>query len=404
MRPTLAVSLALAITMLATGSAEATAPVGTNGRIVYGSSSGGSSDVFTINPDGTGATNLTHTPDPISEAEPSWSPTGAQIAFSLCNAGACDIAVMNPDGSGILNLTNTPAAREQRPAFSPDGQLIAYDHSDSTGDQSIWVMNRDGTNQHRLTNTSSPDADFTPDFSPDGNTITYTHCTGGPSSSSCNIGVMNADGSAQRNLTNSTGPVYDLGGSFSPTGASIVFQVNHANNDLALMNADGSGRRDLINTSPTAERRPVFSGDGMRLAFGESNSSGAGSDIFVSDLNAQGQVNLTKTPAASDFEQNPDWEDVQMCGASRATIVGDDGPDKLFGTAARDVIDANAATTRKNKIKSLGGNDLICVGAGKAKVNCGKGKHDKVISLGKGKRKTKGCERTKGKGFKKPAK
>jgi WD40-like Beta Propeller Repeat len=399
---------AVALMSLAcSATAQATAPVGSNGKIAYGRFIVSQSDVYTINPDGTAATNLTNTAAPDSEFEPSWSPSGAKIAFSLCNGGACDIAVMNADGSGVANLTNTPGAvREQRPAFSPDGQLIVYDRSDNTTmEHSIWVMNQDGTDQRPLTHTpTTTGSDFTPDFSPDGNAITFSRCFSG-TPGQCDLWAMNADGTGQHPLTSTLPPNSELGGSYSPDGARIVFQLdqgNDADDDLWVMNADGSGARALTTTSPAGERRPVFSPDMTRLAFALNDGVTPQSEIYISDANAQGQLNLTNTFGGGESEQNPDWEDVQMCGRSRATIVGDDGSDRLLGTKARDVIDANAADSGKNVVKGRAGNDLICIAGGKAKVNCGKGARDKVISLGPGKHKAKGCERIKGKGFKKP--
>ncbi len=390
------------VALVAADGAAATAPVGSNGKIAYSRPSATSSEIFVINPDGTGTTNLTKTPT-LNESEPSWSPDGMKVAFTRCaSTFDCDVVVMNADGSGVTNLTNTGGAvAERRPAFSPDGLLIAYDRATgNVNGTAIWVMNRDGTNQHPLTSTALPDSDFTPDFSPDGNTITYSHCTGAPDHQ-CDIWSMNADGSGQHGLTNTHAPNSELGGSFSPDGARIVFQVDTGNtgtDDLAIMNADGSGRRPLTQTA-AGERRPVFSGDGLRLAF--SFTDAVTNDIYTSDANAQGQTNLTQTPSSTDRENTPDWEDVQTCGGKRATIVGDDGPDSLFGTKKGNVVDANAASGGKNVVKGKGGNDLICVGPGKAKVNCGKGKRDKVIATGKGKRKVKGCEIKKGK-FGKP--
>jgi Tol biopolymer transport system component len=404
-RLVLLIALGITAWLASADFAGATAPVGSNGKIAYNRAFGGQNDVFTANADGTGVVNLTNTGGSTTEAEPAFSPTGARIAFALCTSGGCDIAAMNPDGSGVTNLTNTQSpVNEERPAYSPDGARIAFDRR-TPNEQQIWIMNADGSGATRLTNQPYPaNQDFQPDFSPDGTSIVFTRCVNPGPAAQCDLWAMNVDGSNARDLTNTANPNNELGGSFSPDGRQIVFQFDDGNDDLGMMNADGSNLRILTDTTPAGERRPVFSGDGTRLAFSFDDGVTPQFDIYTSDLNAQNQFNVTKTFAGGETESNPDWEDVQNCRSSRATIVGDDGPDRLLGTKRRDVVDANATTGGKNIVKSKGGNDLICVGAGKAKVNCGKGKKDKVISQGKGKRKVKNCEITKGKGFKKPAK
>ena len=401
----LLIALGITASLAFAAVAQATAPLGSNGKIAYNLTLGAQNDVFVANPDGTGVTDLTNTGGSTTEAEPAFSPTGAKIAFALCTPGGCDIAAMNADGTGVTDLTNTPSpVNEERPAYSPDGTKIVFDRR-TTNEQQIWIMNADGSGQTRLTNLPSPaNQDYQPDFSPDGTTILFTRCVNPGSAGQCDLWAMHADGSNQRDLTNTASPNNELGASYSPDGRQIVFQFDDGNDDLGMMNADGSNQRILADTTPQGERRPVFSGDGTRLAFSFADSASAQFDIYTSDLNAQNQFNVTKTLGSGEYENYPDWEDVQTCGSARATIVGDDGPDRLLGTKRRDVVDANATTGGKNIVKGKGGNDLICVGAGKAKVNCGKGKRDKVISQGGGKRKVKGCEITKGKGFKKPAK
>src|SRR5438067_12434298 len=56
-----------------------------------------------------------------------------------------EIYVMNPDGGNQRNITNSPAS-ETRPAFSPDGQKIAFVR-DFKG---IFVMNPDGSGQTQI--------------------------------------------------------------------------------------------------------------------------------------------------------------------------------------------------------------------------------------------------------------
>ncbi len=85
-----------------------------------------------------------------------------QIAFVSRRDGNSEIYVMNADGSGQTNLTNNPAS-DTFPAWSPDGSRIAFT-SDRDGNQEIYVMNADGSGQTPLTN--NPETDNSPVWSP----------------------------------------------------------------------------------------------------------------------------------------------------------------------------------------------------------------------------------------------
>ncbi|HAZ64122.1 MAG TPA: hypothetical protein DCZ72_11010 [Armatimonadetes bacterium] len=56
---------------------------------------------------------------------PTWSPDETRIAFSLTSPAGTDLAVINTDGSGFARLT-TDAWPDQYPAWSPDGQHLAF--------------------------------------------------------------------------------------------------------------------------------------------------------------------------------------------------------------------------------------------------------------------------------------
>jgi Tol biopolymer transport system component len=82
-----------------------------------------------------------------------------RIAFQSRVDGKDEIFLMDPDGSNITRLTNTPAHNNGCPAWSPDGSRIAFS-SDRDGAQvnafdtyDIYVMAADGSSVTRLTNT-----------------------------------------------------------------------------------------------------------------------------------------------------------------------------------------------------------------------------------------------------------
>lgn len=103
---------------------------------------GGGQFIYTMAADGSGVRQLSTLPD---SKMPDWSPEGSQIAFNYHD----DIYVINTDGSGETNLTNSPEQDEQ-PKFSLDGQLIAW-ISRNGNDSSIFVMNTDGSNPQQVT-------------------------------------------------------------------------------------------------------------------------------------------------------------------------------------------------------------------------------------------------------------
>jgi Tol biopolymer transport system component len=62
-------------------------------------------DIYTMNADGSGITNLTNTPG-WSDAAPTWSPDGSQIAFQSSHTGNSEIYIVDVQGGKQVNLTN----------------------------------------------------------------------------------------------------------------------------------------------------------------------------------------------------------------------------------------------------------------------------------------------------------
>ena len=112
-------------------------------------------DIYVMKADGTNVINLTPN-SPGLDYQPAWSPDGEKIAFASEREGNLDIYVMNADGKGeVKNLTKSETS-EWHPTWSPNGEYIAFS-SYRNGNLDIYRMNNDGTGETRLTTHPADD-------------------------------------------------------------------------------------------------------------------------------------------------------------------------------------------------------------------------------------------------------
>lgn len=119
------------------------------------------SDIYIMNPDGTGRVNLTR--HNAKDSEPTWSPSGRHILFTSDRDGGNDIYRMNADGTNVRRIFKKWADRSN-PVWSPEGRQIAYFRED---EQAIYIADIDGANEKRLVNG------WHPTWSPDGTEIAF---------------------------------------------------------------------------------------------------------------------------------------------------------------------------------------------------------------------------------------
>ena len=137
-------------------------------RIAYdftpGGKAGGPTYVYSMNPDGSNKKQL------AKGARPSWSPDHLKIAY-VSYVNKYDIFTMNGDGSGVTQLTSSPS-EDQDPSWSPDGKFIAF-ASNRGKTYDIWIMESNGANPVQLT-TADDANESNPAWSPDGKRIAYS--------------------------------------------------------------------------------------------------------------------------------------------------------------------------------------------------------------------------------------
>jgi len=98
------------------------------------------------------------------------SPTGARAVFGVRG----EILTVPPEKGDIRNLTNTTDVVERDPAWSPDGNSIAY-LSDESGEYALHIRNQNGMGEVRKIDLGKPPTFYySPTWSPDSKKIAYT--------------------------------------------------------------------------------------------------------------------------------------------------------------------------------------------------------------------------------------
>lgn len=157
-------------------------------------------DLYTINPDGSGLTNLTSFigAEMTDKNYPAWSPNGDRIVFTGAVGGKYKLYTIDVNGGGSnLRQITTDDGFDGTPTFSNDGEKIAFMRYNATGPgfgYDVMIVSAAGGTPVRL---ALPGDQMTPAWSPDGKFIAVSGTpTAGTGSSQ--IYTMRADGTGLR--------------------------------------------------------------------------------------------------------------------------------------------------------------------------------------------------------------
>lgn len=167
----------------------------------------GHPEVWSVSANGGNARRLTTTPKaatgPTWSLLPHFSPDGRRIAYASTASGSSQIWIMDADGSGQTQITRGLGAEfpdANAPKWSPDGSHIAFWAGLETQCGEIWTMRPDGTDARQLTDQPGTISSDNPAWSPDGTKILFDTNR----RRSAQMWIMNVDGSAQQ-------PLVDIG-------------------------------------------------------------------------------------------------------------------------------------------------------------------------------------------------
>ncbi|MDI6791578.1 MAG: fibronectin type III domain-containing protein [bacterium] len=268
---------------------------------------------------------------------PALQPFPVKLVFASDRTGDYEIYLMDDNGGAVTKLTDTPGI-DWQPVLSPKKGVtqVAF-VSDREGNSDIYLIGAGGGNLTRL--TDDPAEDVEPSFSPDGAQIVFSSNREGD----YKIYLLDVnDTESPVQLTQNTAG--DRSPSFSPDGKQIVFV---SDGDIYIMTMDVSGNKvSQLTNDPADDSQPCFSPNGLRIAF-SSNRSG-NDEIYLMDSNGENLENITKDPAANDFDPSfsPSPGDNRIAfttdrdGNQEIYLINIDAegqPDNLTNHLARDV-------------------------------------------------------------------
>ena len=193
---------------------------------------------------------------------PSLSPDGKWVVYSGEGTGNRDIYLQSVTGQTPINLTADSLEDDDQPAFSPDGERIAFRSSREGG--GIFVMGRTGESIRRVTRTG-----FKPTWSPDGTKLAFStqnvEVTPQNTQGQSEVWVINVTSGEPKRLTAGDAAL----ASWSPHGHRIAYtqRLGNVRQRDIWTTSSTTGESTPVTSDAANDWSPVWSPDGRSLYF-----------------------------------------------------------------------------------------------------------------------------------------
>jgi TolB protein len=225
--------------------------------------------------------------------EPAFSPDGQKVAYVTWRSGQVSIEIITLSNGRRAPFDQAQGVTNHTPAWSPDSSMLAYSSGHGAD---IIVADWNGKGSRRITQT--PTSDFSPSWNPKtGKQIAFvSNRTGTPQ-----IFIMESDGTNVRRILDEGGDMENP--AWSPDGLFIAFAWQKARTGVydIYLHEISTGRTVQLTQDSGRNERPTWAPDGKHLAF---QSDRTGTTQIYSMLANGSQVRQLTTRGKN---EGPTW-------------------------------------------------------------------------------------------------
>jgi eukaryotic-like serine/threonine-protein kinase len=310
-------------------------PDGKNLAYVWSGENGDNADIYVQSLEDGSVRRITT--DPAEDSSPAWSPDGSRIAWLRAGVTETGVFVARISGGVHAKIADVYPVRVETVGrhldWSPDGEFFATADKDRPDEpfHITLIRVRDSVKHTLALPPERIIGDYSPAFSPDGNSVAFLRAL---SSGVSEVFVVPVKGGPARRVTEDNRSAVALG--WTRDSRSIVFSSDRARNsalwrvsatggnpvrvpligenasdpaaspdghrlayaqffedaNIWRIDSDGRGPAVKVISSTQYDSSPQYSPDGSRVAF-RSNRSGS-NEVWVSDSNGRTPVQLTR--------------------------------------------------------------------------------------------------------------
>ncbi len=258
---------------------------------------GKEASLMIANADGTNERNLVSYDPAQLPASPAWSPDGERIAYALSNLPSNDATISEAriaDGS-VKQLTKQRWLRASRLAWLADGSgIFMLGTPEQTFGFQIWHLSYADGEARQLTNDLNNYIGLS--FAPGSGTLAVVQ-----SETEANIWVARlGDAGDTRQVTSGTAKA-DVVTAWTPDGRIVYYSNASGTDDIWITGSDGAGAKQLTSNA-RINQSPAVSPDGAYIVF-HSDRTGV-PHLWRMNLDGSDQRQLTNGASG---EQNPQF-------------------------------------------------------------------------------------------------